>query len=439
MREIHLSTCTAAGNEKRFAKELHCLAAFATRFRNDRGGAIAIIFALTIAMVVALVGGAVDYARWLSAKSRTVQAIDAAVLAGGRVLQLGKTDAEAVQAAQTYYDENKSSLLTTDHVTFSVGNNNEVSAVTDSAVKTTFLGVAGINQLRVRESAKAIIDSGSSAGSHVEVSLMLDTTGSMAGDKMVALKQAAMDLVNIVVWDDQGTYTSRVAVVPFSEQVNVGHDPFVAATGYNPPGNSDNRSCVQERQGADRYTDAAPGAGNYFDYYTGTEACQPQTVLLPLTSDKQAIEQRINEMQPQNSTAGHIGTAWAWYAVSPNFNSIWPSTGQANPYAMIEQRNRDGRPLLSKIVVLMTDGEYNTAYSGDDSATQARATCDEMKASGVTVYTVGFAIPVGGTADETMQLCATSSEHYYNAEDAAALKSAYRDIALKISTVRITE
>ena len=71
-----------------------------TRFSTDKSGSIAIIFAMSITLLLAMVGGGVDYARWLSAKSKTLNAMDASVLAGGRILQLpGKSDADAVAAA----------------------------------------------------------------------------------------------------------------------------------------------------------------------------------------------------------------------------------------------------------------------------------------------------------------------------------------------------
>ena len=43
---------------------------------------------------------------------------------------------------------------------------------------------------------------------------------------MVALKQAAIDLVNITIWSDQSEYTSRVVTVPFSPYVNPGRYAF---------------------------------------------------------------------------------------------------------------------------------------------------------------------------------------------------------------------
>ena len=87
----------------------------------------------------------------------------------------------------------------------------------------------------------------------------------------------------------------------------------------------------------------------------------------------------------------------------------------------------------------MTDGEYNKEYSGGSSTTQARALCTNMKAAGIEVYAVGFEIVTGGEADTTMSGCATSPDHYYNATSGDALRSAFRDIALKISTLRISE
>ena len=103
------------------------------------------------------------------------------------------------------------------------------------------------------------------------------------------------------------------------------------------------------------------------------------------------------------------------------------------------EMNEKGQPKLRKIAILMTDGEYNRQYSGDSATTQARELCTQMKATGLTVYAVGFAIAEGGEADTTMAQCATSTEHYYSAEDGSQLWAAFRDIALKISTLRISE
>ena len=57
---------------------------------------------------------------------------------------------------------------------------------------------------------------------NIEVSVVLDITGSMSGSKIEDLKAAAKDLVDIVVNDQQELFYSRVALIPYSNGVNVG-------------------------------------------------------------------------------------------------------------------------------------------------------------------------------------------------------------------------
>ena len=413
----------------------------AQAFSSDERGVIAIIFALTATIVLAMVGGAVDYGRWHAANSRTLEAMDTAVLAAGRVLQInGATEAQAIATAEEYYNKNKSALLSQDDVTFSVVNGSEIVAESNSWVETPFLNAMGVQKLRVKNKSKAILAAGANSGSDIEISMMLDTTGSMSGSKMDDLKAAAKDLIDIVVWRDQSEYTSKVALAPFSQYVNVSRQYFEDFTGQAPSGTGDQRTCVKEREGNNRYKDKKPSSGNgYFGAYTGGGTCKPTSTIVPLTNDKDALKTAINAMPTTGWTAGHLGTAWAWYLLSPKFKSFFPSESKPQGYSKLTELNEDGQPKLYKIAILMTDGEYNTWYSGDDSATQARELCTAMKNKDITVYTIGFQIASGGTADTTMQLCATSSEHYYSADDGAALKSAFRDIALKISTLRLAE
>jgi len=127
----------------------------------------------------------------------------------------------------------------------------------------------------------------------------------------------------------------------------------------------------------------------------------------------------------------------------------------------LSEVNSKGKPVLEKIAVLMTDGEYNTQYcksgildknslgssstkgkctaSGGNSATQARALCAAMKNEGITVYSVGFQLASGGTAEETLSQCATSEDHVYNAQNAEELKQSFRNIALKISALYLSK
>ncbi len=419
--------------------QLHAVG-FIRCFGQDKRGAIIIVFAFALLVLVGMIGGAVDYGRWLKAKTSTQAAMDAAVLAAGRVMQIpGTSKSDALAAAQKYYDKNKSAVLSSDNVAFSTSPDGAEIIATSvaSQVKTPFLGLMGLRELPVNATSKALL--GPNSGSNLEVSLMLDTTGSMYGQKMIDLQAAAKDLIDIVIGDGQSNGNTRIALAPFSRYVNVGATYFSAITGSTAGGGLNERTCVKERSNSDRYTDASPSVGGLFDPYLGTGTCSPTVTIMPLTNDAAALKAQIDSFPTSDLTAGHLGTAWAWYLLSPNWSGVWTGDSTPKPYAMLTETNGNGTPRLRKIAVLMTDGAYNTEYSGESSTTQARAICTNIKNEGIIVYTIGFAITVGSSPDLIMQHCASSSEHYYNAANGEALKAAFRDIALKIATLRLSE
>jgi hypothetical protein len=61
-----------------------------------------------------------------------------------------------------------------------------------------------------------------------------------------------------------------------------------------------------------------------------------------------------------------------------------------------------------------------------------------MKAAGVEVYTVGFQLD-SQIAIDTLSSCATDASHFYNSTSGDALRQAFRDIALKISSIYLTQ
>jgi len=349
---------------------------------------------------------------------------------------------------------------------------------------------------------------GGNGGSNIEVALMLDVTGSMCSpcSKISDLKSAAKDLIDIVVWDDQSEATARVALAPFAEAVNVGTSLAAQVRGtvsnnnsYNPQVFSDSdmsktwkqptsewinfpraygwgtrtwvisSKCVTERIGNEKYTDAPPSTAYLGKGYFGTSSSSSCNVanhsdsevnlIMPLSSDKTALKARIDKLDTGGSTAGHLGTAWAWYLLSPKWNYLFPSSSAAAAYSDLAATTSDGYPKLKKIAVLMTDGEYNINYckgveaknsdqspdincnsENGKSASQATSLCTAMKATvdggKIEVYAVGF--QVSSTAKALLKNCATDDNHYYDATTGDALKAAFRDIALKISTLRLT-
>jgi len=458
---VHLHVCRAKCLDFRFSR-LRC-----GDFVEDRAGGVSILFGLMAVTLLMCIGSAVDLSRWLSARTSTMSAVDSAVLAGARSLQVNSGDAEAaLEVASHYYMQNtRDRLDVRDEITFVLANNNTaVAARGSSFIKTPFLSFAGIPELPlIREaSAEGKIAVGGNSGGSIEVSMMLDVTGSMAGDKIADLQLAAKDLIDIVVWDDQSEFTSRVALVPFAEAVRVNDNwasvvmpdassslNFTDRRGYSKRYYRD-ASCFTERVGSDAFTDAAPtGLSKLSPFYDSDGKCQPRLAsVIPLTSDTATLKNAIDGFQASGTTAGHLGTAWAWYMLSPNWASSLPSQSRPGDYSLLTQIGPKGQPQLRKIAILMTDGEYNTQYCkgvsdsvincnapNGNSTQQARALCQNMKATGITVYTVGFQLPANGQSVDTLRQCASDPDKFFSAENGDQLKQAFREIALRISAL----
>jgi von Willebrand factor type A domain len=170
--------------------------------------------------------------------------------------------------------------------------------------------------------------------------------------------------------------------------------------------------------------------------------------ILPLTNNKATLKARINGLEAVGSTAGALGTSMAWFTLSPNFSSIWPSTATPQSYSLITQTNSDGVKALRKIAVLMSDGGYNTYRSWIDQAnvpTIAKASkdiCAAMKAKGIEIFTVGYDLGnlsanEAANATDVMQSCATDAAHFFNSSDSAALQTAFEQIGSQIATAGI--
>lgn len=227
-------------------------------------------------------------------------------------------------------------------------------------------------------------------------------------------------------------------------------------------------NCVSERPWLNNKPhETTPGAGAWlgraYMQTSGHYSC-PAAEVMPLTSNKTALTQRVNSMVANGTTAGQIGIENAWYMLSPSFKSVY-SSGQPNDYNPSE---------TIKAAILMTDGEFNTPYCdgvarrmqpADSTANSVLSSwyincpagnmpaadifkrsvevCNEMKKQGIVIYTVGFALDssTGGsgidTAVEVLRECATSTENFHFTSSGTALEDAFRAIGRDITRLRI--
>ncbi len=444
-------------------------------FAADEAGTSVMLFGLMSFAVVTFIGAAVDTTRWLNARSHTIDAIDAAVLAAGRALQTGASDQVARDLALQYYLNNTRGRfdVVDDTVNFEIRNNRTTVAATGRAyIRTPLLALAHVEKLPLfmsSEGAEATTAQDSSANYYREVSLMLDVSGSMCSPctKRDDMQAAARDLAEIMM-KNNGTspYWSKLAIVPFAGDVRPPASLYDSAAEPSAPATREftvtsggrrprttthtylKTLCLSERSGNEKYTDAAPGAGKYMmPVYTKGGSCgvTSASTILPLSSDKATVLARINGLTTGGGTAGHLGTAWAYYMISPEWNSVLPAGSQVSPY---------GTAKLKKIAVLMTDGEYNQEYdangidtsdsnggssvNGATSAQQAVAICAEMKKRGIDVFTVGFDLP-STSAAQTLASCASDASMAYTVATGEQLRAAFRDIAIRTTELHLAK
>jgi len=428
-------------------------------------GAVAVQFAMVLLPMAVMVFGALDVSRGSAAKMRLQDALDAATLAAARSPAITDAELQAVGEAVLAAD-----LTGTEAVLRSSSfhlDGSKVVATAQASMNTVVANLWREGDMTIGAESEV-----TRASNNIEVALALDVTGSMSGQKIADLKTAAKDLVDLVVQDQQSPFYTKLALAPYSAAVNVGsyadsiRGAYTAGT-CTTPGCASYKftnasggtktfnisTCVTERTGATAFTDAAPSSTFLGRNYPASgNPCLTSTIM-PLSTDKAALKSRIDGLTAAGSTAGHLGLAWGWYLVSPNFASLWPTASQPAAY---------GADKLLKVVVLMTDGAFNTTYcngvisrdSGTGSGSssdhincnapnggafsQAQTLCANMKAAGVIIYTVGFDVASDTAAQNIVRQCATDAEHVYLPSTGAALKDAFHAIGEDISRLRIS-
>ncbi|MGB3415961.1 MAG: TadE/TadG family type IV pilus assembly protein [Mesorhizobium sp.] len=443
------------------------------RFARHRGGNFAVVFGIAASALVVGIGLAVDTVQLMNAKSALRAAVDAAVTSTARSITLGDITEEAapttvrafLSANSTggllSYDEIVLDRLTIDNTAKTV----EAEAHVDVSLYFPLFGMP--NTRRVSNTGAAIY-----SDRHIEVAMMLDLTTSMEkkgrtdkiGDLKDAASQAVKDFLDL---NKASSPRVRVAIVPYADGVNTGPlsntvfrearnsdgaadapPPLTAATPVSTGGDA----CATERKNAAGngidYSDAGPYTAmvNRDDRLAGC----PQAALMPLTTDKDGLLARIKAFKADGYTAGHIGVQWTRYMLSPSWRDRLEAAAPGSGPADYTDRK------VKKIAILMTDGEFNTAFAGvarsertqagSTAATIGRAAAEEMcrrmKQDSIEIFTVGFMLD-NADARAVMQNCASNDSngirHYYLAADGDALKAAFSDIARNAEQLALTK
>jgi Flp pilus assembly protein TadG len=474
------------------------------RFIEDRSGNFAVITAAILTTILLSVGFGINTAQMVLTRSNLLNALDSAVTSTARDLTTGaipEDDAEKTVKAFLFTNggtgfasADKISLdsLVVDHTAKTV----TATASVNISLLFPLFGAADSQKISVTSAALY-------SDKQVEVAMMLDLTGSMAKtkytDKIGDLRLAATNAVKTML-GNQNTNNPRVrvALVPYASGVNVGalvNNVYAETSSSSdlPPvagskllvsktgskalplfatyksivasayPHSDN--CATERK--DRYGNAdfsadgpdtvrADKAGK--QYYalvnrdnglkgSGMNAC-PAAKLIPLTTDENALLDSIGAFNANGYTAGAVAVQWTYYMLSPEWRSAIKNAGLGDGPA-------DPNPeKIAKVAILMTDGQFNTAYAGvsgnynnqgNVSRGNAESICANMKRDGIEIFTIGFSLPSNEASEarNVLQNCSSPDkpgiQHFFDVSTGTELDQAFQSIIANTERVALTQ
>jgi len=441
----------------------------AARFRKDRGGNFAVIFGAIASVLLLSAGFGLNTAQLMLTRSNLLNALDAAVTSTARDLttgRIGERDARATVEA-FLLSNGGTGFAAPERITLdSLLVDRATSAVKAEASVVVELAfpMLGMGQTRRVATQSAAVYS----DRRIEISMMLDVTGSMAGQKLRDLKAAAKNAVGtLLAAQDASDPRVRIALVPYANAVNAGGlaeatvfverraEDRAEAPGMNAPrqaaaGRPD--TCATERKGRHQYTDAGPQTAMVnrdlllgdFATRMRSRAC-PAAAVMPLTADARKLSAAIDGFVAEGGTGGHIGVQWAWYMLSDKWGGVMRASERP---AAADPRK------VGKFAILMTDGEFNLSFfdardagevydgNGKQATRDAAAKlCRAMRDDGIEVFTIGFKLE-NRAAKQTMAECASPDignvRHYFETGTGAELEAAFLEVARNIERLALT-
>ena len=448
------------------AKFNSCLDQLRLRWRElhkATAGNVAVIFALTLVPVMGCVGAAVDYSRANSAKVAMQAASDATAL------MLSKTAATVtgsqLQTSATNYFKalfNRSEVTgLTVTPTYTATGGSHITLKVTGSLKADFMALFGITNMNV--GAFSQVDWGNT---RLRVALVLDNTGSMADNgKIGALITATNNLLTQLKNASANPGDVYVSVVPFVKDVNVGKSNYQAtwidwsdwddANGscshwqYTTKSScqSNNKTWTADNHNTwngcvvDRGNSNGPSSNNYDTNATApTTTIQatlysaeqysycPAAAVMALNYNWSAMTTLVNSMTPNGNTNQAIGLQLGWQSLVGG--GPFPAPPAMDPNYQYQQ-----------VIILLTDGlnTQNRWYTSQNSIdTRQAMTCANVKAAGITLYTVQ--VNTGGDPTSTLlKNCASDASKFFLLTSSTQIVGTFQQIGTALSNLRVAK
>jgi len=167
-------------------------------------------------------------------------------------------------------------------------------------------------------------------------------------------------------------------------------------------------------------------------WYEERGAYSTRSGVLSMTSETDDVRDYMEGLVAQGNTAGHLGTAWGLYALTPEWGNVF-NHPSGYPASFDDDK-------AQKIMVVMTDGEFtqtqDTNISDDQAYGYFQAACALAREQGIEIYAVGFL--ASELTDEQLTQCAGTPVRYYSVENRDDLISAFKKISDSATQVRLS-
>lgn len=450
------------------------------RFAQGEEGSMTIL-GIGLLMALVLIGGiSYDLQRNEMERVRIQQTADRAVLAAADLDQT--TDPETI--VRDYFE--KSNLpMRANAVTVEEGLNfRTVSVNADAITPTNFMNLIGIDSLPLRSAAAA-----EERVNNVEISLVLDISGSMGeGDKMANLRDAADTFVDAVINESTEDLVS-ISMVPYSEHVSAGeallgnfpvdrNNPFSHCMEFT-ESDFDTTTLRRDKQ-YDQVQHIQWSNSGFNDVSNPVCPIGAHEDIVTFSQNTVALKNQISQLRPRGSTSIFAGMKWATGLLDPDYNVInrkMVTSGDADPAFAARPASFEDRETL-KTVILMTDGQNHFSYRVTDQVyanqnhanhwaqfnvfwwlnrnvrqdrhfqwrflkytpdygdTLLSSVCDAAKEKNIVIWSIGFEVEDHGAG--VMRNCASSPSHFFRVEG-VEIKEAFRAIARQINQLRLTQ
>jgi Flp pilus assembly protein TadG len=449
------------------------------RFSKEEDGTITIFACFMILMMLMMGGIGVDLMRHEMERTRIQAVADRAVLAASDLDQT--LDPEEV--VRDYFAKSGMADFVSDVTVLDGLNFRTVTVDAATTMNTQFMDMVGVDTLDIPALAQA-----EERISNVEISLVLDISGSMrSNNRMTNLKAAAGTFIDTVLTDDTDNLIS-VSVIPYTAQVNAGEAIFDE---LNITRQHSYSFCVdfeEEDFDSAAISQSAPYThmqhfdagyswnGNRSEGAIANPGCPKRDFeeITAFSQDGTALKNQINQFQPRANTSIHLGMKWGVAMLDPSFRPITAQLNVSPQFSLRPSNYNDVETL--KTIILMTDGvnvptvriddryyaNYNhrrhwsiyplgwylknyvrntrtwryTKYSSSQANTMLSNVCAAARANNIVIWSIGF--EVTDTAANVMRDCASSPSHFFRVEG-VEISVAFSAIARQINQLRLIQ